>query len=403
MKKSLLKFLGVMLSVFLVLSVAACGGSQEAANGEENSSSNSNASAGENGGESSGEQVAKIGVISYLSGNGAAYGEAITSGFKMAQEEINEKYKGQLKIELLIEDSAGQRDQALNAAQKLINSENVLAILGPTLSSEMFVVGPEADQAGVPIMGTSTTANGIPEIGPYVFRNSIPESLAIPASMKRAVEHFGIKKVALIYGHDDDFTLSGYEIMKDTAEKLGLEIVKTEKYATGDTDFSAQLTNIQAAQPDAILASALYKEGGLILDQARKMGIDVPVVGGNGFNSPQVIVQAGEAAEGVVVASPWFPERDVEEVQTFVNKFQEKYGKIPDQFAAQAYDALYILTKAILDAGTTEDRDALRDSLAQIKDFKGVTGNFSFDEVGSPIMDPVVLIIKDGKFVEFVD
>lgn len=401
--KSKMKWFQLLFALILLAALAACG-SQSAGTNSENGSNNSEKATdtGSSSANNSGEEMtAKIGVISYLTGNGAAYGEAITNGFKMAMEELNEANKGKLKIELLIEDSAGKREQALNAAQKLINSDNVVGILGPTLSSEMFVVGPVAEQAGVPIMGTSTTAQGIPELGEYVFRNALPESLAIPAAIKKAVDKFGIKKVALIYGQDDDFTKSGFETMEATAKELGLEILKIEKYATGDTDFSAQLTNIQAANPDAIFASSLYKEGGLILDQARKMGLDVPVVGGNGFNSPQVIEQAGEAAEGVIVASPWFPEREMESVQEFVKKFEAKYGKKPDQFAAQAYDALYIMAQAMLDAGGADDRDALREALANIKDFDGVTGKFSFDEVGNPVMEPVVLTIEGGKFIEF--
>ncbi|MCF6093936.1 ABC transporter substrate-binding protein [Microaerobacter geothermalis] len=391
-------FLSILILSFLLL--AGCGSKESAPAGGDQSSGNS-APSSTNESASTEEKVAKIGVISWLTGDGAAYGEAITNGFKMAQEELNEQNQGKLKVELIIEDSAGKRDQALNAAQKLINSDEVVAILGPTLSSEMFVVGPEANAAGVPIMGTSTTAKGITDIGEYVFRNALPESLAIPAAIKKAVDAFGIKKVALMYGADDDFTKSGFETMQATSEKMGLEILTIEKFSTGDADFKAQLTKIQSLNPDAIFVSALYKEGGLILDQARKLGLNVPVVGGNGFNSPQVSKVAGQAAEGILVASPWFPEREVPAVQEFVKKYEGKYGKKPDQFAAQAYDALRIMAEALLQIEDPSDRDALRDALAGVKDFDGVTGKFAFDENRDPVMDPVILTIKDGKFVEF--
>src|SRR5512143_3976092 len=141
---------------------------------------------------------AKIGVISIITGQGAGYGEAITNGLKLARDEINAK--GAVRIELVIEDSSGKQEQALAAAQKLINSAQVVAILGPTLSTEMKVVGPEANASAVPIMGTSTTAQGITQIGKYVFRNSLPESQAIPASVQKAVKKYNIKKVALFYG-----------------------------------------------------------------------------------------------------------------------------------------------------------------------------------------------------------
>ena len=247
---------------------------------------------------------AKIGVISIITGPGAGYGEAITNGFKMARDEVNAK--GDVKIDLIIEDSSGKQEQALAAAQKLINSDKVVAILGPTLSTEMMVVGPEANASGVPIMGTSTTAVGITQIGKYVFRNSLPEALAIPASVKKAVAKYHIKKVAMLYGNDDVFTKSGFDTMKKVATDLGLKILTIEEFQKGQADYKAQLTKIKATKPDAIFCSALYEEGGVILSQARKMGITVPFVGGNGFNSPKVIDIAKEAAEGLIVATPWF-------------------------------------------------------------------------------------------------
>jgi branched-chain amino acid transport system substrate-binding protein len=376
-----------VLSIIMLLMLAACSSNQTTK--DDNSS---------NKGQNNGIPTAKIGVISYISGPGAAYGEAITNGLKLANEEINAK--GEVKIELAIEDSAGKQDQALTAAQKLMNSENVAAIIGPTLSTEMEVVAPEADLNGVPIMGTSTTANGIPQIGDYVFRDSIPESVAIPASVKKAVEKYGAKKVAILYGNDDVFTKSGYDNMKKVATDLGLNILTEETFQKGQSDYKAQLTKIKGLNPDLILCSALYNEGAVIMDQARKMGIDVPFVGGNGFNSPQVITIAGNAANGLIVATPWFSGKDDQKVKEFVQKYKEKYGMEPDQFAAQAYDGLYIMAEALKNAGNA-DRDKLRDALAKIKDFNGVLGNMSFDKDGDIIMDPTVLVIQDGKFQVF--
>ncbi|TQR11642.1 ABC transporter substrate-binding protein [Psychrobacillus soli] len=379
-----LKKVYLLISVLMVVMLAACG---------EDNTNTSNAS------ENSGGPVsAKIGVISYMTGPGAAYGEAITNGFNLALDEINEK--GDVKIELVIEDSAGKQDQAMTVAQKLMSSDDIVALLGPTLSTEMNVVGPEADINGIPIMGTSTTAAGIPQIGEYVFRNSIPESLAIPAALEKAVNKYGVKKVAILYGNDDLFTQSGFDTMKAEAEKMGLEIVTIETFQKGQSDYNAQLTKIKDLQPDLILASALYNEGAVIMDQARKMGIDLPFVGGNGFNSPQVIEIAGEASDGLIVATPWFGEKDDPKVQEFVKKYESAYGHKPDQFAAQAYDALYIMAEGLKNAGEA-DRDALRDALAEIKDLDGILGKFSFDEDGDVIMEPTVLIIKDGAFQQF--
>ncbi|MFJ7735640.1 ABC transporter substrate-binding protein [Lysinibacillus sp. NPDC097287] len=377
----------LLISVLMLTLLAACGG------GADTKSTGGDSSGG------AGETVsAKIGVISYLTGPGAAYGEAITNGFNLALEEVNAK--GEVKIELVVEDSAGKQDQALTVAQKLMSSDDIVGLLGPTLSTEMNVVAPEADINGIPIMGTSTTAAGIPQIGEYVFRNSIPESLAIPAALEKAVDKYGVKKVAILYGNDDLFTKSGFDTMKEVAEDMELEIVTIETFQKGQSDYNAQLTKIKDLKPDLILASALYNEGAVIMDQARKMGIEVPFVGGNGFNSPEVIDIAGKASEGLIVATPWFGEKPDQKVQDFVKKYEEKYGKKPDQFAAQAYDALYIMAEGLKNAGEA-DRDALRDALAEIKDLDGILGKFSFDKDGDVVMEPTVLIIKDGEFQLF--
>ncbi len=341
---------------------------------------------------------AKIGVISIITGQGAAYGEAITNGIKLARDEVNAK--GEVVIDLKIEDSSGKQEQALAAAQKLINSEKVVAIIGPTLSNEMFAAGPEANASGVPIMGTSTTAKGIPQIGKYVFRNSMPEAQAIPASVGMAVKKFHIKKVALLYGNDDAFTKSGFDTMKEVAEKLKLNIVTIQEFQKGQADYKAQLTKISSLKPDAVFCSALYNEGGVILAQARKMGLKVPFVGGNGFNSPKVIEIAKEAAEGLIVATPWFGEKNDPMVKAFVAKYEKAYGKKPDQFAAQAYDAFHIMTNALKAAGAA-DRAKLRDALAATRNFQGVVGKFSFDAERDVVMTPSVLIVKGGKFAIF--
>lgn len=380
MKRSI-RIYAMAISAMVLLLLAACGG--------DSSSDTSD----------SGDGVsAKIGVISYLSGAGAAYGEAITNGLEMAKEEINEQ--GNVNIELVIEDSAGLADQALSAGQKLINSENVHAIIGPTLSTEMEVIGPVADQNMVPILGTSITVEGIPEIGEYVFRNSLPESIAIPAAVEAAVEAHDAEKVAIIYGNDDVLTKAGYDAMKQSAEDLGLEIVTTQTFQLGQSDYKAQLAAIKNSDADLVLASALYNEGAVIMTQARAAGIDIPFVGGNGFNSPQLIEIAGDAADGLVVATPWFTEKDDEAVQEFVKKYTDKYGVAPDQFAAQAYDGLYMMAEALERAGEAE-RMKLRDALAETNDFNGVLGKIALDEVGDVVMDPVVLTIKDGEFIEF--
>lgn len=370
---------GALAIVLMMVVVAGCGG------GQSNSGSAS--------------KQAKVGIVSYLSGAGAAYGEAIRQGLELAQSEINAA--GKVKIELIFEDSKGDKNEAINAVNKLVHRDNVVAIVGPTLSGEMFAVGPIASQAGVPIMGTSTTAEGITEIGNTVFRNSVPESLAIPYAIKKAHEKFNLQRVAIMYSNNNDFALSGFRTFEKTAKELGMEILTIETFADKDTDYSAQLTKIAALKPDAVMVAGLYQEAALILKKAREIGIMVPFIGNNGFNSPQLIKSAGQAADGSIMASPWFPGKDDEKVKSFIAAYKAKYNKEPDQFAAQSYDALYIIATALENSGSMTDRNKLVDSLTKIKDFPGVTGKFAFDADRNPAMDVTVLVVEDGQFVEF--
>ena len=372
MKTSLRKITGIGAAVVLLaLTVAGCGGAK---------AGNEAPAAG---------TQAKIGVISYLTGGGAAYGEAIRHGIELARDEINAA--GKVKIELIFEDSKGEKNEAINAANKLIHKDSVVGIIGPTLSGEMFAVGPITVQAGVPIMGTSITAEGITEIGDTIFRNSLPESLAIPHAVKKAKEMFGLKRVAIMYSNNNDFAVSGFKTFEQSVKDNGLEVVTIETFADKDTDYSAQLTKIAALKPDAVMVAGLYQEAALILKKAREIGLTVPFVGNNGFNSPQLIKAAGKAADGSVVASPWFPGKDDAKVKQFIAAYKAKYNKEPDQFAAQAYDAMHIIAQALEKAGTVSDRKKFKDSLAAIKDFHGVTGTFAFDAKRNPAMEANVL------------
>ena len=203
----------------------------------------------------------QVGSVEILSGPNAAYGTAIKAGLDLALDEVNEQgVLGGRKIALTVEDSGGSKDQAINAARKLIGRDHVVTIIGPTLSNEMFAVGPVANDRHIPIIGTSTTAVGITAIGDDVFRTSLPESDVIPVTLDYAKAH-GVKTIALMYANDDAFSKSGFDTMKAAAEQAGLTIPTIESFASKDTDFSAQLTKITALHPDAIGISALVAPG----------------------------------------------------------------------------------------------------------------------------------------------
>ena len=306
---------------------------------------------------------------------------------------------GGRKINLIVEDSAANKDQAINAARKLIGRDKVVAIIGPTLSNEMFAVGPVAQERHIPILGTSTTANGITAIGDYVFRTSLPESDVIPVTLKKAQSR-GVKTIALMYANDDAFSKSGFDVMKAAAEKVGLKIVDIESFGSKDSDFSAQLTKIKDLKPDAIGISALVEPVSGVLLAARQLGFgpETLFLGGNGSNSPKLGEIAGKAADGLLVGSPWFVGKDTPANDKFVADFRKANGHDPDQFAAQAYDALKIMAAAIDRAGAA-DPAKLRDALMQTK-FDGVMGPFSFTSGRDPASTEgvVVLVMQNGKF-----
>lgn len=346
-----------------------------------------------------------IGAIEILTGPNNKYGIAIKNGFDLALDSVNKNggVLGGRPLAIAYEDSAGNKDQAINAARQLIGRSKVPLILGPTLSNEMFAAGPVANERKIPIVGTSTTANGITAIGPYVFRTSLPEADVVPVTLKTAQQKLGIKKVAVMYGNDDAFTKSGYDVMKGALEKLGIETLTTETFGSKDTDFSAQLTKIKSLNPDAIVVSALVEAGSGILLGKKALGFPekVRVIGGNGLNAPKVMEIAGDAANGTLVGSPWFVGKSDPASQKFVEAYKAKYNVEPDQFAAQAYDTLFIVAKAINDAGAAEP-EKIKDALGNVK-YTGVMGPFAFTANRDPAETSGVVVIEmhDGKFRQF--
>ncbi|WP_025916980.1 ABC transporter substrate-binding protein [Herminiimonas sp. CN] len=354
----------------------------------------------------------KLGVAAALTGPAAKYGIAIKNGFTLAADEINAKggVNGN-KLVLLVEDEQGKKEDAINVFKKLIFQDKVLLVFGPTLSNSAFAADPIANAAKVVAFGTSNTADGITAMGPFTFRNSVMEADVLPVTTRAAVKHFGLKKVAVIYGNDDAFTKSGYDVFKATLEKQKIAVTSTETYAKGDVDFKAQLTKIKGGNPDAIVCSCLAEEAANIMLQSRTLGMKQPFIGGNGLNSPKLFEISKKAGDDTVMGSPWSSENTAPANKAFMAAYKAKFGSDPDQFAAQAFDALHIVAAALknvkLSNALDKDRIALRDALPAVK-IDGATGKFAFrkapaaggKEVGYDAQqEAIVNIAKNGKFV----
>jgi branched-chain amino acid transport system substrate-binding protein len=349
---------------------------------------------------------AKIGFAFSMTGGAAAYGATQKKGAELAVEEINSAAGSTgIKIVPIFEDDASVPQQGINVFKKFINADKVSLIIGPTLSNTAQVTDRIAQQARVPVLGISNTAKGITEIGTYIFRDSLTESVVIPHTIKVAKEKYGLHKVAVLYGNDDAFTKGGYDAFKKALADAGIAIVTEQTFAKGDRDFSPQLTEIKSKNPDAIIVSALVEEASGIVIQARQLGIpySVPIIGGNGFNSPALIKNAGEAAEGVMMGAAWNASSSLPLNKKFVEAFTAKYGNPPDQFAAQAYAGVFIVHKAIESAASPKNHKAIRNAMAKIKDLDTVLGIFSFTPERDAGCTPVVQIVKGGKFVVLGD
>ena len=345
-----------------------------------------------------------LGAIFALSGAASVYGLSQKAAVELAVQQVNDwHYLGDsTTLAVQFEDSAGDAKQAINAMTKLTSDASVVAIEGPTLSSEAVASVPVAGDAGVPVLGVSNTASDLrAALGDFYHRDSLPEAVVIPGTIQQATDLLGLKNVGVLYGNDDDFTISGYDVFRLALYNYGVDVVGEETFAKGDTDFNAQLTSLIGKNPDALVVSALAAEAVQIINQARGQGYTGPIIGGNGFNSPAVLKQAGDNAEGLIVGGAWNSgnPNPSESSKEFVTAFQDANGgNTPDQFAAQAYTGAWILATAIRCANSV-DHAAVNTAIGEVADFETPLGSFSFDADGEPVHEPIAQIVQGGKFV----
>jgi branched-chain amino acid transport system substrate-binding protein len=355
--------------------------------------------AGNRAGEGTGESctidaAVPLGAVLSLTGAAASYGESQQRGLELAAEQLAEK-EG-VTYDLTIEDDQTDPRQGITLFDEFV-SQDVSLIIGPTLSNAALQADPIAQEAGVPVLGISNTAAGVTEIGDYIFRDSLTEQAVIPQTVAAATEKFGLSKVVVMYSNDDAFTESGYEAFSSALEDEGVEVTETITFSKSDTDFRALLTQAKESDPDAVVVSALIEAAIPLVTQARELGIEVPIIGGNGFNNPRLMADAGQAAEGVVVGAAWNSASDNPENVAFLEDFEAKYDAQPDQFAAQAYAGLMLVDHAVR-AGCSADREDIKKALGDIENIPTVLGEFSIDENRDAVHPAVVQVVQDGKF-----
>jgi len=344
-------------------------------------------------------ETIKIGAVFSLTGNAAAYGAQQKAGVQLAADEINKSGKlPGITLEVVLEDDGTSPQQGISVFDRLINMTKVSALIGPTLSTLAEAADPRAQAQRTPVVAVSNTKpNAITTIGDYIWRVSLTEAQVIPSAIDIARQKLGFKTAALLYGNDDAFTKAGFDVMKSSLEKSGIQILGIQTFATKDRDFNAQLTALKNLKPDVLLVSALVEQAGSIAVQARQLGYTGPIMGGNGFNSTKFIQLAGPAAEGVLVGTAW-NRASTDPVNVAFIAAMKARGTDPDQFAAQAYTGLLVVADAIQQAGMKGGRDDIKAGFAKVKDLPTPLGKFSFLPSRDGNHPAAVQIVKGGKF-----
>ncbi len=346
----------------------------------------------------SSDEEFQLGLVLPLTGSLEAVGNAVKNASELALEEINQT--APLNISFVVEDSASTAEGAVTAFNNLIE-QGVTAIIGPVTSSASEQAFPIAQESGILTLSPLAAAGGLSEIGDYVFQANLTTDVVIPNGVALTQASLGYQNVAILVDTNDLFSQSAYEVLLDSFEAQNINVVATETLVTDDTDFSAQLGRIQDAEPDAIFISTLPLEGVGILQQAKELGLSdesrfiIPFA----FSTDEIAL-AQDAAEGVITFSTWTSFAPNPGNQAFVDAYSTTYGTEPSRFLAQGYASVYIFAQALQNATSTDAAD-LRDALADIQNLDTILGQFSFDETGKAIYNPIMLVVNNAQFEVF--
>lgn len=340
-----------------------------------------------------------VGYYGDLSGRTSSFGQSTKNGVEMAADEINKAggVNGR-QIQIITEDDQGEPNKAATVVSKLINQDKVHALLGEVASSNSLAAAPKAQEAKVPMISPSSTNPAVTQVGDYIFRVCFIDPFQGEVMAKFASNNLKAKRAAILYDFNSDYSRGLYQFFKRSFTQLGGEIVSEQSYTQGDRDFSGQLTAVRSANPDVIYVPGYYGEVGVIANQTKQLGIKAPLMGGDGWDAPQLWQLGGAALNGDYISNHYSVDDPSPAIQKFVAAYKARYNILPDALAALGYDSMKVLADAINRAGGTENAK-LRDAIAQTKNFAGVTGSITLDKDRNAVKPAVVLKLQDSKFV----
>jgi branched-chain amino acid transport system substrate-binding protein len=339
----------------------------------------------------------KVGVYGDTTGTTSSFGQSTKNGIQLAFEEINAAGGvGGKKLEMIFEDDQGRPEQAKTVASKLVNQDKVVALLGEVASTNSLAAAPVAQEAKIPMISPSSTNPKVTEVGDYISRVCFIDPFQGSVMARFATNTLKAKTAAIIGDVNSDYSKGLSEVFKQEFTKLGGQIVAESAYTQTDADYKGQLTNIRNLKPDVIYIPGYYGNVAIIAKQARELGMNMPLMGGDGWDSPELWKLGGDALKNAYISNHYSADNPAPEIQNFVKNYKAKFNVAPDSLAALAYDSAKVLADALKRAGSA-DSAKLRDAIAQTKNFAGVTGLITLDEKRNAVKPAVVLELDPSK------
>ena len=339
----------------------------------------------------------KIGAVLPMSGNTATFGQECYNGMQLAAEEINAAAGEGPKLQLVLKDDKGDSNETAKLVEQLAVVDGVTSIVGSVASTNSIKGGKIAQELQVPMMSPASTNVDVTKGRDYVSRLCFIDPLQGSVLARLSLEDLGKKRAMIIVDRASDFSVGLAESFRETFNKGGGTIVGEESFTAGESDFSALITKVVAAAPDVIFIPAYYAEIGAMLRQAGDKWNTIPVVSGDGLDSPDLFKLMGNYSGPIYMSTHFAPTDTDARVQDFVKKYTAKYGKTPGSMAALGYDSTYFMWDAVKRAGTP-DRKAIKDAIAATKGFPAVTGTITLDGDRNAIKDVVILKMGKGEW-----